>query len=309
MVQNGYKDGRKHITKVYHYATIDSTNEQAKKLAREGAPHGTLVVADAQTKGKGRLGRSFYSPENRGIYMSVILRGESSKPESCDIFARLTRALGDLSVTAAAAVSACKGIETTCGACCDIKWVNDIYLCGRKVCGILAEAGQSPGSRAIDFVVVGIGVNCVGSALEFPSELQGRAGSISEAKETAFEGGEASRADKGGFFADVGTAEGRKRLALAIAEELLACAAGEYPAEMLLEEYKRRCFIIGKDIYIYRNACGGRGVGLDENGAAIPGIPARAIGIDKSGGLLVRYPDGKEAVLTDGEVSVRLKKA
>lgn len=285
------------ITKIYHYDTIDSTNEQAKRLAREGAPHGTVVLADTQTKGKGRLERSFYSPADKGIYMSVIIRGGSSiSGGEIDVLNMLAHSLGGLSVTSAAAVAVCRAIEKKCGVHCDIKWVNDVYLSGRKICGILSEA--EAGTRGVEYIIVGIGVNCVGAVSDFPLELRERAGTLAE---TACASGDA------GSSAALFTASGRESLACSIAEELLSCVAGEYsPAEMLAE-YKERCFFIGEDIYIYRNARGGKGVGLDENGEPVWGVPARAIDVDPSGGLVVQYLDGNVGILTDGEVSVRCR--
>lgn len=288
--------------KVYVYDTLRSTNDTAKELALKGAENGTVVLAEEQTGGKGRLGRSFYSPLGRGIYMSVILRDEKyqseksacgaalglrEKKKSGDIMAVLRENLGPLNITAAAAVAVCRAISEVCGAECSIKWVNDVYLCGKKICGILTEAQASAGSGMIDSLVVGIGINCIGMEEDFPPELRKRAGTIAASASI-----------------------GRNKLAAAVVCELLHCAygGGSDPQKTdVLDEYRRRSMLIGEEIYIFRNACGGKGAGLDENGQPLTGIPAKAIGISDEGGLIVLYEDGKKDVLTDGEVSVRLK--
>ena len=128
----------------------DSTNRVAKELARQGAPHGTAVLADRQTAGRGRLGRQFFSPEG-GLYLSVILRPK------CPV--------EDLALmTPQAAVAVCRALEDTLGISPGIKWVNDLYLQGKKLCGILCE-------MAGDAVIVGIGLNLYTPAGGFPTEL------------------------------------------------------------------------------------------------------------------------------------------
>ncbi|MBO4422670.1 MAG: biotin--[acetyl-CoA-carboxylase] ligase, partial [Clostridia bacterium] len=124
--------------KEYH-KTLISTNDTAKQYAREGREEGTVVIAGAQTGGRGRLGRSFFSPEG-GVYMSLILRP----------------AFDDYTIiTPAAAAAVCRALERL-GFGCRIKWVNDIYLSDKKVCGILTEADVAAG-----WAVLGIGINTV----------------------------------------------------------------------------------------------------------------------------------------------------
>lgn len=138
---------------------VSSTNDELKKLAAAGEPEGTVLVARYQTAGKGRSGRSFYSPEG-GIYMSILLRPK-------------TAGFDATAATAAAAVAVSKAIGKRAG----IKWVNDILIDGKKVCGILAEAVF--GASAIpDFVVVGIGINCYAPPDGFPEELKNIAGAV-----------------------------------------------------------------------------------------------------------------------------------
>ncbi len=146
------------------YKTIDSTNSEAKKLAMSGAEHGTIVAANEQTNGRGRRGNSFYSPAQTGIYMSVIL-----KPQ---------KALADcLMTTVAAAVAVTDSIEALTGKNPQIKWVNDIFLDGRKICGILTEAISDFESGMAEAIIVGVGVNV--STADFPEEIAEVAGSLS----------------------------------------------------------------------------------------------------------------------------------
>lgn len=145
--------------------TVDSTNTYAKKLAIEGSAHGTLIVSEEQTAGRGRYGKSFFSPKNTGLYMSIILR-----PRAEDSAAQM--------VTIAAAVSVCETIEKMTGLSPQIKWVNDVFLSGKKICGILSEAGTDFETGAIDYIIVGIGINCFTLTQDFPEEIQNHAGSL-----------------------------------------------------------------------------------------------------------------------------------
>lgn len=148
---------------VHIYDTLDSTNRQAQKLAMDGAPHGTLVIAESQTEGRGRLGRTFFSPKGSGIYMSVIIKPTFDMSES-------------VLITAATSVAVAKAIEEVCGVSSDIKWVNDIYIDGKKVCGILCQAITDFESGQIGNIIVGIGINCTTEA--FPEEIADIAGCI-----------------------------------------------------------------------------------------------------------------------------------
>lgn len=154
---------------VLYYRTVGSTNTEAMKLVSQGAPHGTLVVADEQTKGRGRMGRSFYSPVKTGLYMSLVLKSDLSVDKS-------------LLITSAAAVAACRGIMQATGIQPSIKWVNDIYSGPIKIGGILTEAVTDFESGSISHIVVGIGINCTTSAfVDSSSVLSNRAGSLSSA--------------------------------------------------------------------------------------------------------------------------------
>ena len=137
------------------FQTIDSTSSHAKALALQGAPCGVVVLSEEQTAGRGRRGKSFFSPQGSGLYMSLILR---SRPLFCD----------EQLITVAAAAAVCRALEGLEITGARIKWVNDIYLNGRKLCGILCEKAASENGDTA--VIVGIGVNCAPSA--FPPELR-----------------------------------------------------------------------------------------------------------------------------------------
>lgn len=147
---------------------IDSTNTALKKMAEAGAAEGTIVTARLQTGGKGRLGRTFLSPKGSGLYFSLLLRPDL--PFS---------ACRTLTTTAAVAVS--RAVERLVpGAKCRIKWVNDVFLHGKKVCGILTEAAIGAETGKLDYAVLGIGINVTVPEGGFPEDLRSVAGAISE---------------------------------------------------------------------------------------------------------------------------------
>lgn len=145
--------------------TVDSTNNAAKQLAAAGAPAGTCVLAEQQTGGRGRMGRSFASPPGMGIYLSVILRPDA-KPE------RL------MHLSACAAEAFAEAIEAETGLAVGVKWVNDLVAGGRKLCGILTELSVEMESGRAEYAVIGIGVNCCQRAEDFPPELSEIAASV-----------------------------------------------------------------------------------------------------------------------------------
>lgn len=152
---------------IHFYDTLDSTNKKAKLFASDGAPHGTLVVCETQSAGRGRLGRSFYSPRGSGIYMTIIIR-----PKALLENAPL--------ITTAASVAVAKGVRELCGRDAVIKWVNDVYISGKKICGILTEAVTDVETGTVESAVVGIGINFYPNS--FPEELKDAASSVFEEK-------------------------------------------------------------------------------------------------------------------------------
>lgn len=234
---------------------VSSTNQAVKALAQEKAPEGTAVVAGCQEAGKGRYGRSFYSPQGSGVYLSLLLRPRDWSPES------------SLGLTTMAAVAVCWAIEAVSGEHPQVKWVNDIYLHGKKVCGILTEGAFSMENGMLEYGIVGIGVNVYTPAGGFPPELQGIAGPVFSKT-----------------FPD-----GKNRLAGEILNQLMDCYRNPDPLGHL-QSYRDYSLVLGKPVEVITPA---------------GHIPATALAIDEHFRLVVRYSDGREAALSQGEVSVR----
>ncbi|MCC8025145.1 MAG: biotin--[acetyl-CoA-carboxylase] ligase [Clostridium sp.] len=146
-----------------YFDETDSTNIRARRLAEEGAPHGTLVVADSQTAGKGRRGRAWTSPKGVGIWMSMVLR-PPIKPSDASM------------LTLVAGMAVVKGVKTSTGLNAMIKWPNDAVLSGKKICGILTE--MSTEEECVRYVITGIGINVNVSC--FPEEIAEKATSLKE---------------------------------------------------------------------------------------------------------------------------------
>lgn len=147
---------------IFYFKEIDSTNEKAKSLAAEGAPEGTLVVAESQTKGKGRRGRRWFSPPGEGVYLSLILK-PSIAPQEAPKITLMTAV-----VVAEALLSLVPSLNVK------IKWPNDILVDGKKMAGILTEISTE--MDVVDFIVVGLGVNV--NMDSFPKEIKGQVSSI-----------------------------------------------------------------------------------------------------------------------------------
>jgi BirA family biotin operon repressor/biotin-[acetyl-CoA-carboxylase] ligase len=150
-------------SQVFTFGQVGSTNDVATALARGGAPDGSLVVAEEQTRGRGRLGRRWYSPPSSGLWFSLILR-----PRMCTD--------GSAVVSLASALGVAIALEETYGIGARIKWPNDVVVEGRKICGILTEAEFS--GAVLDFIVVGIGINLLGKETDFPPEIRRVATSV-----------------------------------------------------------------------------------------------------------------------------------
>ena len=191
------------------YAITDSTNTRAKEYIKSGdEPIPALFIADGQTDGRGRMGRSFYSPEQTGLYATLLFAAPNSED-------RL------LSLTSLAAVAAAEAIDELLGVSVEIKWVNDLYKNGRKVAGILAESFERYSQR---YIALGIGINL--STSDFPEELKEKAGALST--ETI----PRERAD---------------RLALLFFEKLLGFLELE-DTSPVIDIYRRRSCVIGRRI-------------------------------------------------------------
>lgn len=235
--------------------TVDSTNSYLSR--NPDVPDGTAVVAAQQTGGRGRLGRTFLSPRDSGLYFSMLMRPDSPPADLVNI-------------TAWVAVAACDAVEAVCGVRPGIKWINDLVLKGRKICGILNELSIEAESGRTRYLVAGIGINANQRQADFPNELQNTATSV---------------------FAATGKAVDRGRLAGALINRL-DLLASDWPHEKAayLKAYRRDCVTVGKEIRILQNGCD---------------TSAFAEGIDGDFGLIVRYSDGRRDVLRSGEVSLR----
>lgn len=156
------------------YKTIDSTNTRLKQLASEGACEWKVLISEEQTAGKGRLNRTFYSPEKCGIYMSILLKPEFVSTEA-------------LFITTMAAVAVAEAIESVVGVETKIKWVNDIYCNNKKVCGILTEAAMNLENGKLDYAVLGIGINVKKPKEDYPDEIKEIATGIIDNEEKKYD--------------------------------------------------------------------------------------------------------------------------
>ncbi len=224
------------------YEQLPSTNDTAKACASTAA-HGTVILADRQTAGRGRFTRQFFSPQQDGIYMSVILR-HGIKTDTVGL------------LTCATAVAVARAIEALIPATVHIKWVNDLLIHGKKVCGILTEASLTP-DGTYDFAVIGIGINV--STLQFPAELDAIASSL---------------------LKECGVCPDRAALCAAVLREL-ETVLDKLESRAFLQESRTRSAVLGKDITVI---CGDRH------------YTAHALDIDDDGGLVVQTENGIHTV-------------
>ena len=231
---------------------VDSTNNYAKKLAAKGAPHGSIVIAETQTAGKGRMGRRFVSPKGTGLYMTMILRPDCTAD-------KLTL------LTPLAAVAVSNAVDRICGVDTKIKWVNDVYLGGRKFVGILTE-GAFKADR-IDYAVMGIGVNVGSIRGLMPEEVAPLVTSIE---------------DETGVKYPIG------RIAAEIAGEVERLLS-ELQSGEFIKTYREKSCVIGREVRVTRYT---------------PARAGKAVGIAHNGGLTVQYPDGSIEVLMSGEAEI-----
>ena len=237
--------------------TVDSTNDYLKTRAQSGAPDGLVALANEQTRGKGRLGRSFSSPADKGVYLSMLLRPAG---EPSDI----------ANITALVAVATVEAVAAAAGIRPGIKWVNDLVLNGRKICGILTEMSVEGETGRIQHAVVGIGVNVREAEEDFPPEIRHIATSL---------------------LMETGKEISRARLA---AEMILRLdkLREDWPDRRAdyLTPYRAACVTIGREIRFAQN-------GVEQTGMAED--------VDETFGLVTRLSDGSRATLKSGEVSVR----
>ena len=216
---------------------IDSTNDYLKRNARQGLPHGTVIIADHQTGGHGRRGRSFLSPEGVGIYLSMLLRPGCTVQEL-------------MHLTCATAVAMCDAVEAAAGFRPSIKWTNDLVFGKRKLGGILTELGFAADGK-VDYAIIGVGINCCQKPEDFAPEIQDMAGSLAMI---------------------TGQAIDRSRVAAAMMEALyrmdLELLSGK---NHILDRYRESCITLGQDISLVRGdeVRHGHACDIDDEGALI----------------------------------------
>ena len=240
---------------IRYCGVVASTNDLARRAALEGAPEGLVILARGQTSGRGQKGRSYFSPAGTGLYLSLLLR-----PTCAPAQAPL--------LTTAAAAAAAEAIEQVSGRPAQIKWVNDIWQDGKKVCGILTEAAFLPDGERLDHAVVGVGVNLAPPPEGFPPELRESAGAL---------------------FSDV-VPGCRDRLARTFLERF-APYDRQLDSRSFYESYRARSLVLGRVVRV-----------LGTQGEE----PAFVEDLDRDCRLRVRYADGRTAVLGSGEVRVCL---
>lgn len=236
---------------------VSSTNTVLKVLAERGGREGMVVIAQRQEEGRGRMGRSFYSPKGTGLYMSILLRPDLAAEDS-------------LAITTAAAVAVAEAIDRVTGQRAEIKWVNDVYLYGKKVCGILTEASLDFESGGLNYAVLGIGVNVQEPPGGFPAELADLVGAI---------------------FPHDSPSGARNRLAAEILNHFFA-SYRQLPQRSFMEQYRARLMLAGMEITFQQGSSQWDGV---------------VLGVDDEAHLRVRLPDGREKAFGAGEVSIMKK--
>lgn len=239
------------------YPVVSSTNTVLKEMAEQGAPEGTVVIAEEQTAGKGRMGKNFYSPSKTGIYVSILLRPTISAEES-------------LFLTTSAAVATAKAIEDVSDKTADIKWVNDVYIDNKKVCGILTEGAFNVETNHLDYAIVGIGVNVRFPESGFPKEIENIATAV---------------------FENQSDSTNKRSMLIAHLLDYFMEYYKDFGSKKYVKEYIERSMILGKEIRI-----------IDGDKT----IPAIAIEIDRKCRLKVQLEDGSTKWLSSGEVSIRV---
>ncbi|MBO5857173.1 MAG: biotin--[acetyl-CoA-carboxylase] ligase [Clostridia bacterium] len=234
--------------------SVTSTNTLLKEQGKNKEEWCTFV-ASSQTGGKGRLGRSFYSPESSGVYFSVLLKPQLEIQKA-------------ILITTAAAVAVTRTLEILGCENSQIKWVNDIFVNGKKVCGILTESVINTETKKIDFAVLGIGINLVKPKEEFPEDIKNIAGAV--------------------FSAD--TPFIKERFVAEFLNEFYKIYVNLASADFM-KEYKDKCFCLGREVSVI--SCDTIRQGT-------------AISIDENARLLVKFSDNHEEFISSGEISIKM---
>jgi len=231
---------------------LDSTNRYSKKIASDGAEEWSVVIAEEQTAGHGRFDRKFHSPQGCGIYMSIILRPKI-KPEDC------------LRITTAAAVSVCKAIEALTVEQPSIKWVNDILINSKKVCGILTEASFNTKNNTLSYAVLGIGINAYVPENGFDKSIEDIAGAVFKRREPCM-----------------------KEKLIASILNTFSSYYRDLNSDDIYNEYKQRLCVVGKDIDV---------INIDYTKRAT------VLSLNKDFSLNVQYENGERETISSGEIS------
>ena len=239
---------------VFVFESLKSTNLTAKEYATKGAVEGSVVVALSQTGGRGRLGRQFFSPKESGIYLSIILRPDFS-PEDVTL------------ITASAAVAVCNMIEKMCNKSPKIKWVNDIFIDNKKVCGILSEGVFSQSGKKAEYIILGIGINLFAPNGGFPEDIESIAGGIFNKND---------KIDRNLIIAQT-------------ANEFLRLYDNLHNPD-IVKSYRNRLLLLGKTVNYIKN-------GIAESG--------RVLDIDDNFRLIIEKTSGETEALQSGEVTIK----
>ncbi len=242
-------------TNIYVYNTIDSTNDEAKRQWKEHKKAPCLFVSDEQTGGRGRRGRSFYSPKGTGIYMSLLIQPKTGLEDAVHI-------------TTATAVVVAKVLQDYTDEEIGIKWVNDIYAANKKVCGILTEAVIEPDATEKPAVVVGIGINL--STVEFPAEIREIAGGLAVQDRDVDANELIARITKG---------------VLAFSENMQDCT--------YVEDYRKMSVVLGREIRYNEGDAfvTARAIDIDSEGGLMVELSDGSVKVLKTGEITVRLEE------------------
>lgn len=239
------------------YDEVGSTNTLLKSLGQQGAPHGTVIIADHQTAGRGRMGRSFLSPVGVGVYLSALIRLEAAPTQI-------------MHLTCAAAVAMCDAVQAVSGIRPKVKWINDLVVGKQKLGGILTELVIDPQSKNVDFAIVGIGINCNQVYRDFDPSIQDMATSLRLATGQII--------DRELLCAEMIRALERMSTALLTNKD------------ELMQQYAEDCITIGRKIQVLggNSIRYGTAVGIDEDGGLIVTLESGETQTVSSGEVSVR---------------------
>ncbi len=237
-------------------SSVDSTNALLREKANAGALEGLTIVSNQQTAGRGRHGRNFFSPNDTGVYFSLLLRPTQYSPQEA------------VQITTMAAAAMCEAIEEVSEETPQIKWVNDIFVRGKKVCGILTEASVGLESGQLDYAILGAGLNVYAPHGGFPEELSEIAGAVFDSPQKDM----------------------KNRLVGSFLNHFLSYYTAA-SRSAYVEQYRHYSLVLGKPITVVRDS-GNR--------------EAVVYGIDEACHLLVTYENGETDCLSYGEIQIHL---